>query len=85
MPRPIDVSAPLDRLYAYLGVDEDGREGVVLIPGTHEPMVRRRLADALDLYDVAQAVADADGREIRLWGFGRVRVARVVVPRTGGA
>lgn len=61
----------VDRLYAFLSVDEDGNEGLCAAPlnGMTMPLIAADRARMESLVPVAQELARLSGRKVRLVEF----------------
>jgi hypothetical protein len=67
--------AKIERLYAFLSVDGEGRNGVVaeILPGLGStPLVTGSRKVAHSMIPIAQKVADRTGRTVGLFAFARV-------------
>lgn len=67
--------AKIERLYAFLSVDEDGKNGIVAaaLPGVGStPMVTGKRSVAKGMIPFAQEVADRTGLTVSLYVFARV-------------
>lgn len=77
----------IDRMYAFVATDEDGDEGICArfnrATGEWMPLVGADAARLESLTPIAQELADALGKPIRVLKFSTRTEVQTIQPRTG--